>query len=100
MGEIRFVGTGETRGCPYPVCKKDAYFTSSEDMSFCKLYLLHYLLVFFWPLNVCTLLSHCMLMDSSTVKIMLYESICHLRGVEFILSLLCYFFFVSKECKP
>ena len=22
MGEIRFVGTGETRGYPYPVCKK------------------------------------------------------------------------------
>ena len=21
MGEIRFVGTGETRGYPYPVCK-------------------------------------------------------------------------------
>ena len=23
MGEIRFVGTGETRGYPYPVCKKE-----------------------------------------------------------------------------
>ena len=23
MGEIRFVGTGETRGYPYPVCKKN-----------------------------------------------------------------------------
>ena len=22
MGEIRFVGTGDTRGYPYPVCKK------------------------------------------------------------------------------
>ena len=22
MGEITFVGTGETRGYPYPVCKK------------------------------------------------------------------------------
>ena len=22
MGEIRYVGTGETRGYPYPVCKK------------------------------------------------------------------------------
>ena len=22
MGEIRFVGTGETRGYPYPMCKK------------------------------------------------------------------------------
>ena len=22
MGEIRFVGTGETRGYPYPLCKK------------------------------------------------------------------------------
>ena len=22
MGEIRFVGSGETRGYPYPVCKK------------------------------------------------------------------------------
>ena len=26
MGEIRFVGTGETRGYPYPVCKKKMYF--------------------------------------------------------------------------
>ena len=25
MGEIRFVGTGETRGYPYPVCKKIFY---------------------------------------------------------------------------
>ena len=25
MGEIRFVGTGETRGYPYPVCKKNLY---------------------------------------------------------------------------
>ena len=23
MGEIRFVGTGETRRYPYPVCKKE-----------------------------------------------------------------------------
>ena len=23
MGEIRFVGTGETRGYTYPVCKKN-----------------------------------------------------------------------------
>ena len=27
MGEIRFVGTGETRGYPYLVCKKYMYFT-------------------------------------------------------------------------
>ena len=25
MGEIRFVGTGETCGYPYPVCKKTKY---------------------------------------------------------------------------
>ena len=25
MGEIRFVGTGETRGYPYLVCKKNLY---------------------------------------------------------------------------
>ena len=25
MGEIRFVGTGETRGYPYLVCKKNIY---------------------------------------------------------------------------
>ena len=25
MGEIRFVGTGETRGYPYLVCKKNTY---------------------------------------------------------------------------
>ena len=25
MGEIRVVGTGETRGYPYPVCKKTKY---------------------------------------------------------------------------
>ena len=27
MGEIRIVGTGETRGYPYPVCKKQIYVT-------------------------------------------------------------------------
>ena len=27
MGEIRFVGTGETRGYPYLVCKKPVYST-------------------------------------------------------------------------
>ena len=27
MGEIRFVGTGETRGYPYLVCKKCSSFT-------------------------------------------------------------------------
>ena len=27
MGEIRFVGTGETRGYPYLVCKKCIYST-------------------------------------------------------------------------
>ena len=27
MGEIRFVGTGETRGYPYPVCKNVFYRT-------------------------------------------------------------------------
>ena len=26
MGEIKFVGTGETRGNPYPVCKKISIF--------------------------------------------------------------------------
>ena len=25
MGEISFIGTGETRGCLYPVCKKDTF---------------------------------------------------------------------------
>ena len=25
MGEIRFVGTGETRGYPYLVCKKELF---------------------------------------------------------------------------
>ena len=25
MGEIRFVGTGETHGYPYPVCKKISF---------------------------------------------------------------------------
>ena len=30
MGEIRFVGTGETRGYPYPVCKKIAYIPHSD----------------------------------------------------------------------
>ena len=29
MGEIRFVGTGETRGYPYLVCKKKLYLTIS-----------------------------------------------------------------------
>ena len=28
MGEIRFVGTGETRGYPYPVCKKSEAITN------------------------------------------------------------------------
>ena len=30
MGEIRFVGTGETRGYPYLVCKKEKSQTSVE----------------------------------------------------------------------
>ena len=29
MGEIRFVGTGETRGYPYPVCKKTFFILNS-----------------------------------------------------------------------
>ena len=31
MGEIRFVGTGETRGYPYLVCKKFLYKPNSRD---------------------------------------------------------------------
>ena len=30
MGEIRFVGTGKTRGYPYPVCKKLCVMMSSN----------------------------------------------------------------------
>ena len=30
MGEIRFVGTGETRGYPYLVCKKEVSYMSLE----------------------------------------------------------------------
>ena len=30
MGEIRFVGTGETRGYPYLVCKKVFYVTQRD----------------------------------------------------------------------
>ena len=33
MGEIRFVGTGETRGYPYPVCKKILYFIPSSEFN-------------------------------------------------------------------
>ena len=29
MGEIRFVGAGETRGYPYQVCKKNDTITNS-----------------------------------------------------------------------
>ena len=32
MGEIRFVGTGETRGYPYLVYKKSYCTTPSEDV--------------------------------------------------------------------
>ena len=35
MGEIRFVGTGETRGYPYLVCKKTLYWLESLVMSSC-----------------------------------------------------------------
>ena len=31
MGEIRFVGTGETRGYPYPVCKKEVSSTAKIE---------------------------------------------------------------------
>ena len=31
MGEIRFVGTGETRGYPYPVCKKKLLYHGRSD---------------------------------------------------------------------
>ena len=30
MGEIIFVGTGETRGYPYLVCKKKVFLTQDE----------------------------------------------------------------------
>ena len=37
MGEIRFVGTGETRGYPYLVCKKEFSSTAkSRTHSFSK----------------------------------------------------------------
>ena len=32
MGEIRFVGTGETRGYPYPVCKKEFSCVPDKDI--------------------------------------------------------------------
>ena len=32
MGEIRFVGTGETRGYPYLVCKKKFYQTIRQSV--------------------------------------------------------------------
>ena len=36
MGEIRFVGTGETRGYPYPVCKKYFFLHTRQGYSqFC-----------------------------------------------------------------
>ena len=31
MGEIRFVGTGETRGYPYLVCKNNLYCTLDKN---------------------------------------------------------------------
>ena len=34
MGEIRFVGTGETRGYPYLVCKKLFSVTGAISVSF------------------------------------------------------------------
>ena len=34
MGEIRFVGTGETRGYPYPVCKKTSDTNVFSTMKF------------------------------------------------------------------
>ena len=34
MGEMRFVGTGETRGYPYLVCKKSLSSTRSTELSF------------------------------------------------------------------
>ena len=54
MGEIRFVGTGETRGYPYLVCKKCIDFTARDkikksfsfiktEISYC--YALHYMLI-------------------------------------------------------
>ena len=47
MGEIRFVGTGKTRGYPYPVCKK-RFVGTGETRGYpylvCKKY--HYLHVF------------------------------------------------------
>ena len=33
MGEIRFVGTGETRGYPYPVCKKNRIYHRATEKS-------------------------------------------------------------------
>ena len=36
MGEIRFVGTGETRGYPYLVCKKDKRCMSVDNLDHWK----------------------------------------------------------------
>ena len=39
MGEIRFAGTGETRGYPYPVCRKLFYTTLiSIDLAQCEIF--------------------------------------------------------------
>ena len=41
MGEIRFVGKGETRGYPYLVCKKIVIFATKQlhhDLSACTGY--------------------------------------------------------------
>ena len=37
MGEIRFVGTGETRGYPYLVCKKETSDANEVIVAFCIL---------------------------------------------------------------
>ena len=36
MGEIRFVGPGETRGYPYLVCKKDIVYNMTDISIFCN----------------------------------------------------------------
>ena len=43
MGEIRFVGTGETRGYPYLVCKKSIY--SSEITSDFQISLVYFIYI-------------------------------------------------------
>ena len=87
MGEIRFVGTGETRGYPYLVCKKTTvYWLATSCGRF------FFFFFFFYFVTICFLV---------TDIIVLIDSIFWLNKLGVNCSIvLIYFFLNTLKCVP